>query len=98
MFLGLARRTPEETEVQKYIRAFADGGNMEKAKEKFRSEVLRLLRSDSLWDCPEILAFMAFGRSIFGSKLVESMLSEITATAIKEIMEHPFRIRMIETP
>ncbi len=65
---SLSRPRPEETELQIYIRAFAEGGNSSKGEELFCDEFTRLIRISDTIDDTEVQSMLVFGRDIFGSK------------------------------
>jgi len=67
----------EETEGERTIRAFAEGGMLGKAGEFFRAELVRILcgAADGC-DDPEYRRVAAFGRRVLGNEMAEPILLE----------------------
>lgn len=63
---SLSRPSPEETEYQKYIRAFAEGDDLPKAEDLFCDEFTKLIRISDTIDDTAVQSMVVFGRDLFG--------------------------------
>lgn len=88
-FFSLARPRPEESDTQKFIRAFAEGGKLPKAKELFQKELLNMYQAcDNLGELgPNVREMVAFGNKVLGEEQVLRILNDCIRTVSAQISQ-----------
>ena len=75
-----------ETPRRKYIRAFAEGGKPDRAKELFKNDFLQLLRAyGGDVETYEVKSFSEFGRDVLGEVLGLQIIAECIDQVVAEI-------------
>lgn len=81
---SIFRTHPEESPLQKYIRAFAEGGDSIRAARLFHKEFLKILKAAGGNAQEERVKNMAlFGQSVLG----EALANRLIGVCVNEVMD-----------